>query len=186
MAETEHLQGLLERWQAGVAEGLAELLPLVYGDLRNLAASELRGHRGHDTLQPTALVNEMFVRLLGAGHVNFSDRRHLFNGAARIMRQILVDDARRSQAGKRGGGWIREDFHASLELPIPEHYGLEEVDEALQALEVLDAELAAVVELRFFGGLEMAEIGQVIGRDERTVHRRWTVARAWLRDRLGA
>lgn len=183
--ETESVSLLLEHWQAGDPRALEQLLPMVYSDLRAMAASELRQHRGHDTLQPTALVHEMILRLLGADSVNLLDRSHLFNSAARIMRQILVDHARRTQADKRGGGWIREDFHASLDLPIPEHYRLDEVDEALIALERLDAELARIVELRFFAGLSVAEVGVLMDKDERTVYRRWATAKAWLKDRLG-
>ncbi len=184
ISETDSVSVLLEHWQAGDNRALEQLLPMVYSDLRSMAASELRSHRGHDTFQPTALVNELFVRLLGASSLNLQDRSHFFNSAARIMRQILVDHARRTQADKRGGGWIREDFHATLELPIPEHYQLDEVDEALVALERLDAELAGIVELRFFAGLSVAEVAAVLDKDERTVYRRWATAKAWLKDRL--
>lgn len=178
------IANLLADWQAGDTAALEQLAPMVYADLRMMAASELRQHRGHGTLQPTALVNELFVRLLGASSLHLVDRTHFFNNAARIMRQILVDHARRTQADKRGGGWIREDFHTSLELPIPEHYRLDEVDDALVALEHLDNHLSNIVELRFFGGLSVAEIAIMLDKDERTVYRHWATAKAWLKDRL--
>ena len=161
------------------------MLPRVYADLRAIAARELYGHRGHDTLQPTALVNDVFVRLLSGNERRVESGAHLFNTAARIMRQILVDRARKAASEKHGGEWKRDDFTAALDLPIPESTRLPELDEALVALEALDPRMAKVVELRYFVGLSVPEVARVLDVDERTVFRDWAAARAWLRDRLG-
>lgn len=176
-------EALLSRWQAGEARALDELLPLVYADLRAMARRELRDHRGHDTLQATALVNDVFLRLLGSAPPLHS-RAHLFNTAARVMRQLLVDRARRAASDKHGGGWRRDEFDRALDLPIPEHTRLPDLDDALRGLAQLDERMAQVVELRYFTGLSAAETARVLGVDERTVYRDWAAARAWLRDRL--
>ena len=176
---------LLRRWHAGEAESLDALLPKVYAELRQLAAHELRGHRNHDTLQPTALVNEVFARLLGAEKVDISNRKHLFTTAAKLMRQTLVDRARAQQREKRGGGhWQRVDFIEALALPIEQDTQLPALDEALQALAALDPRMAQIVELRYFVGLEVAEVAHLLEVDERTVYRDWAMARAWLRQRM--
>jgi RNA polymerase sigma factor (TIGR02999 family) len=176
---------LLRRWHAGEAESLDALLPKVYAELRQLAAHELRGHRNHDTLQPTALVNEVFARLLGAAKVDISNRKHLFTTAAKLMRQTLVDRARAQQREKRGGGhWQRVDFIEALALPIEQDTQLPALDEALQALAALDPRMAQIVELRYFVGLEVAEVAHLLEVDERTVYRDWAMARAWLRQRM--
>lgn len=176
---------LLRRWHAGETESLDALLPKVYAELRQLAAHELRGHRNHDTLQPTALVNEVFARLLGAEKVDISNRKHLFTTAAKLMRQTLVDRARAQQREKRGGGhWQRVDFIEALALPIEQDTQLPALDEALQALAELDPRMAQIVELRYFVGLEVAEVAHLLEVDERTVYRDWAMARAWLRQRM--
>lgn len=175
---------LIQRWRHGDPGALESLLPLIYADLRAIAARELREHRGHDTLQPTALVNDVFVRLLGQESVAFDNPAHLFNTAARIMRQILVDRARKAASEKHGGAWRRDDFTEALQLPIPQETYLPDLDAALSALERLDARMSKVVELRYFAGLSVPEVARVLELDERTVYRDWAAARAWLRDRL--
>jgi len=175
----------LLRWSAGDSRALDALLPQVYAELRAMARRELSGHRGHDTLQPTALVHDVLLRLLDAGQApRFEDRRHLFNAAARIMRQLLVDRARRAACDKHGGAWKRDEFVCALDLPMPEDTALPALDEALQALERLQPRLAQVVELRCFAGLTVAEVARLLELEERTVYRDWAAARAWLRDRL--
>ncbi|MBX9401273.1 sigma-70 family RNA polymerase sigma factor [Lysobacter sp. BMK333-48F3] len=175
----------LQRWNAGDRDALEALLPHIYADLRAMARRELSGHRGHDTLQATALVHDLLLRLLDAEQTpQFSDRRHLFNAAARIMRQLLVDRARRAACDKHGGGWRRDEFVCALDLPMPQDTGLPDLDEALQALERLEPRLAQVVELRCFAGLTVAEVARLLELEERTVYRDWAAARAWLRDRL--
>lgn len=176
---------LLRRWHAGDAGSLEVLLPLVYAELRQLAAHELRGHRHHDTLQPTALVNEVFARLLAAQQVDIGSRKHLFTTAAKLMRQTLIDRARAQQREKRGGGhWQRVDFIEALALPIEHDTEILALDEALKALTVLDARMAQIVELRYFVGLEVVEVAALLEIDERTVYRDWAMARAWLRQRM--
>jgi RNA polymerase sigma factor (TIGR02999 family) len=175
---------LVQRWGAGDGDALAALLPLVYADLRRLAAQQLRANVGHDTLQPTALVNDVFVRLLGASRIDIGDRKHFFTTAAKLMRQVLVDRARAKARDKRGGDWQRVELVEAAALPIEADTDLPALDEALRRLAVLDPRVAEVVELRCFGGLEASEVAILLGLDERTVYRDWAMARAWLRQQL--
>ncbi len=176
---------LLRRWHAGDSDALDDLLPRVYAELRKLAAHELRGHQNHETLQPTALINEVFARLLGAGKVDISNRKHLFTTAAKLMRQTLIDRARAQLREKRGGGhWQKVDFIEALALPIEANTQLPALDEALTTLASLDPRMAQIVELRYFVGLEVSEVAQLLEVDERTVYRDWAMARAWLRQRM--
>ncbi|MFZ2235889.1 MAG: ECF-type sigma factor [Dokdonella sp.] len=178
---------LLHNWQGGDAAALDRLLPLVYDELRRIAAHELRANRGHDTLQPTALLNDVFVRLLGSASLDISNRKHLFTTAARVMRQLLIDRARAQQRDKRGGGqWQRVDFIEAMALPLEANTQLPELDEALTALAALDPRMAQIVEMRYFVGLEVTEVAQLLDLDERTVYRDWAMARAWLRERMDA
>lgn len=176
---------LLRRWHDGDVASLDALLPQVYDELRQLAAFTLRGHQHHDTLQPTALVNEVFARLLGAQRVDIANRKHLFTTAAKLMRQTLIDRARAQLRDKRGGGqWQQVDWLEALALPIEADTNLPALDEALRALEALDPRMAQVVELRYFVGLEVSEVAALLEVDERTIYREWAMARAWLRQRL--
>lgn len=176
---------LLRRWHGGDTASLDALLPRVYDDLRRLAAHELRGHKHHDTLQPTALVNEVFARLLGAAKVDLVSRKHLFTTAAKLMRQTLIDRARAQLREKRGAGqWQQVDWLEALALPIEADTNLPALDDALRALETLDPRMAQIVELRYFVGLEVTEVAALLDVDERTVYREWAMARAWLRQRL--
>lgn len=177
---------LLRQWQGGDAAALESLLPLVYDELRRIAAHELRVNRGHETLQPTALINDVFVRLLGAGSLDIANRKHLFTTAAKLMRQVLIDRARAQLRDKRGGGqWLRAEFTEALALPLEQGTDLPALDQALTALAGLDARMAEIVELRYFVGLEVSEVAVLLGVDERTVYRDWAMARAWLRQYLG-
>ncbi|MFO0042912.1 MAG: ECF-type sigma factor [Pseudomonadota bacterium] len=179
------ITGWLARWGEGDVAALDRVLPQVYDDLRRLAAHALRGPRDHDTLQPTALVHDVFVRLLGADAVDLRSRRHLVPTAAKLMRQVLIDRARAARRDKRGGGeWQRVDFIEAMALPIEADTHLPSLDAALTALAALDLRMAQVVELRVFAGLEVAEVARLLEIDERTVYRDWAMARAWLRDRL--
>lgn len=177
---------LLQRWQGGDRAALDRLLPLVYADLRRIAARQLRAHDGHATLQTTALVNDVLLRLLDRPPSAFESTAHLLNASARMMRQHLVNRARDAAAAKRGGGWLRDDFTAAMDLPIPDGTDLDELDQALHELEAFDARMARVVELRYFVGLGMAELAAQLGIAERTAHRDWVSAQAWLRERLTA
>ncbi|MEO8010305.1 MAG: ECF-type sigma factor [Dokdonella sp.] len=185
MAETDNsVAALLDRWRRGDKNALERLLPLVYADLRRMAARLLSTNEGHATLQTTALVHDVLLRLLDRPAADFESTVHLLNAAARMMRNTLVDRARANMAAKRGGGWIRDDLSVALELPIPDGTDLDELDRALDELESFDERMARVVELRFFVGLGMHELAAMLGVTERTAHRDWAGARAWLKDRL--
>jgi RNA polymerase sigma factor (TIGR02999 family) len=169
----------------GSAEGArpqsaSDLLPLVYGELRRLAAHKLSHEAPGQTLQPTALVHEAWLRLSRSADQNWQNRTHFFRTAAECMRRILIDNARRKRQICHGGGQQRVPFE-SLELPDSFDYTrLLEINEALDKLAALDSTKAEVVNLRFFGGLENREIGEVLGISERTVERAWRFAKAWL------
>ena len=185
MQDDPDVTRLVQRWSAGDATALDALLPRVYADLRMLARRELRGHRGHDTLQPTALVNDVLLKLIDRDAPQpLQGRAHLLHTAARMMRQLLVDRARSAASDKHGGGWLRDDFTRALDLPIPESTRLPELDAALTELSRIDARMAQVVELRYFAGLSVAEVAAMLELEERTVYRDWAAARAWLRERL--
>lgn len=175
---------LLQRWNDGDPAALDRLLPLVYADLRRIAASLLRATPGHATLQTTALVHEMLLRLIGRAPAAFESGAHLLNCSARMMRQVLVDRSRMAATEKRGGRWLRDDFTEALELPIPDGTDLAALDEALNELETAHERMARVVELRYFVGLEVAEVAAALGVTERTARRDWVAAREWLRERL--
>jgi RNA polymerase sigma factor (TIGR02999 family) len=179
---------LIELAQGGDAAACADLIDAVYGELRQMAqtqmAAERQGGRGH-TLQPTALVHEVFVRLLGSGPRQFDSRRHFFGAAAQAMRRILIDYARARSAIKRGGG--RGALTLTSAIEAVQQGASEEMlslDEAIQRLEEVDGSAALVVRLRFFGGLSEEAAAEVMEVSARTVRRQWAFARAWLRDWL--
>ncbi|MEO7916927.1 MAG: ECF-type sigma factor [Dokdonella sp.] len=184
--DNDSISRWLERWRDGDSVALDRVLPLVYADLRRIASRELRVTPGHATLQTTALVHDVVLKLLGRPPSSFENAAHLLNASARMMRQVLVDRARRAHAEKRGGHWLRDDFTEALELPIPDGTDMAELDRALEELEGAHERMAKVVELRYFMGLESAEIAATLGVDERTVRRDWAAAREWLRERLDA
>lgn len=177
----------LVRWRGGDEEALDRLTRLVYAELRHLAAALLRNEAAGHTLQATALVHELYLRLNGAQAVDWQCRGQFFAISAKLMRQILVDHARKRTAAKRGGLWLHLG-HEALEIPGP---NVIQVDVSLSRLAKEHPRQAAVVELRFFGGLtieETAEALHVQGEDVslRTVERDWRFARAWLQDDLAA
>lgn len=174
---------LIHRWQSGDTTALDQLLPQVYAELRAMAASSL-ARQGPSTLQPTALVHDVLLRLLGTHTLHFDDRRDLFKVSARVMRNLLIDRARQNKSEKYGGQLERVDLLDAMQLPIPRDTDLEKLDVALDDLEVVDPKLARIVELRYFVGLKTHEVAQVLGVDERTVYRDWALARLWLREQL--
>jgi len=182
----EEVTALLKEWSAGDRGALERLMPLVYGELRQLAASHLRAERGDHTLQPTALVHEAYIRLVGQRSVSWANRAHFFGIAARMMRRVLVDHARRRLAAKRSPGTLYvdlgEEVSASAEDRVPELLAL---DRALNELERLDPRQARVVELRFFAGLSVDETAEVAGVSSATAKREWRTARAFLRHEIG-
>lgn len=155
-------------------------MPLVYNELRRVAGRYMRGERPDHTLQPTALVHEAYLRLVGQREVAWQNRSHFFAVASRLMRNILVDHARARQAHKRGGQDQKVTFDEALERAGGESTDLLALDEALTHLAERDPRQARMVELRFFGGLSEKEAAEVLGISVRTVKRDWAVARAWL------
>jgi RNA polymerase sigma factor (TIGR02999 family) len=171
---------LVESARRGDEQALSALMPLVYDELRRLAASYMRRERPGQTLQATALVHDAYIRLMQDSKLSWQNRSHFFGIAARSMRQILVERARARRAAKRGGSRIRVTLDAGLLASAAPAIDLEALDEALTRLEALDAELAQVVEVRFFGGLSIEEAAETLDVSPATVKRRWTVAKAWL------
>lgn len=160
-------------------------MPLVYGELRQLAASHLRSERGDHTLQPTALVHEAYLRLVGQRSVSWANRAHFFGIAAQMMRRVLVDHARRRLAAKRSPGALRIDLGDEAAAAPDRAPELLALDRALTELERLDPRQARVVELRFFAGLSVEETAEVAGVSTATVKREWRTARAFLRHEIG-
>jgi RNA polymerase sigma factor (TIGR02999 family) len=176
---------LVEGARQGDEQALATLVPLVYDELRRLAASDLRRERPGQTLQATALVHDAYLRLLQDSHLSWQNRAHFFGIAARSMRQILIERARARHAAKRGGDQVRVTFDPALIVAAGEPLDFEALDDALTRLAALDPDLARIVEVRFFGGLSIEETAEALGISPATVKRRWTLAKAWLARELG-
>jgi RNA polymerase sigma-70 factor (ECF subfamily) len=174
---------LLHEWQGGDQEALDRLIPLVSRELRDLASRYLSREWSQRTFQPTALVNEAWIKLLGTHKVDWQSRAHFFGIAARIMRRILVDRARHDGRMKRGSGIARltlEDTDPAAPVTPVDPVDAVALDRALTRLEALDAQQGRIVELRFFGGLTIQETAEVMRISSGTVKRSWVVARAWL------
>jgi RNA polymerase sigma factor (TIGR02999 family) len=171
---------LLMRWKNGEQEALETLLPLVYDELRRIAHHHLQAERTGHTLQSTALVHEAYLRLVSNEPLRLDNRAHFFAAASHLMRQILVGYARKHQAAKRGANNLVLTLDETIALPKKGMLHLVALDDALKELEALDARQCHIVELRFFGGLTIDDISQVIGISPATVKRDWTAARAWL------
>jgi RNA polymerase sigma-70 factor (ECF subfamily) len=171
---------LLVAWSDGDQSALDQLVPLVHGELRRLARSYMRGERRGHTLQTTALVNEAYLKLVDQKHVRWQNRAHFLAIAAQLMRRILVDYARRRQYRKRGGDALQVSL-ADAELLSDERTpDLMALDEALVSLAEIDPRRSQVVELRFFGGLNIEETAEILKVSPTTVERDWTTAKAWL------
>lgn len=186
-SSTSDVTRLLLRWSEGDASALDRLLPVIYGELRRIASSQLRRERPDHTLAPTALVHELYVRLVDQRRATWQHRAQFFGVAAQLMRRILVDHARERHADKRGGSATRVSLEAALEkseLPA----GIQDraiidvlaIDGALERLTAIDSEQARIVELRFFAGLSVEETAHVLNRSPRTIKREWRLAKAWL------
>jgi RNA polymerase sigma factor (TIGR02999 family) len=183
---SEEVTAILRAAQAGDKEAADRLLPLVYDELRQLAQSRMARLPPGQTMQPTALVHEAYLRLLGKADLHLEDQRHFFFAAARAMRDILVEQARSKAGPKRGGDRQRvelQDTEAPAGLAADEVLA---VHEALAHLEKEDPLKAQIVNLRYFTGMTMEETAKVLGLSERTLHRHWRFLKAWLRRRLGA
>lgn len=171
---------LLAAWQRGDAGALERLIPLVLSELRRVAERYLDREGAGHTLQPTALVNELYLRLTGRRRVSWRNRAHFFGFAAQTMRRILVDHARARQASKRGGRPVKVSLEEIGSLAQPRDVDLVRLDDALRSLAAIDPRQASVVELHFFAGLSFGEIAGVVGVGRATVVRDWAIARAWL------
>jgi len=184
MRESGVLTSLLNAAQSGDAAAAQSAYDLVYAELKRRARNSLRGAAPDQTLTPTALVHEVYVRFSEREAPPLRDRTHFYALAARAMRQILVDHARRRSAGKRGGGAQITDFDQALSIHSGDVERTLELDRALQLLEARDPDLARLVEWHFFAGLNFHEIAHETGRHERTVRRDWELARAFLHREL--
>jgi RNA polymerase sigma factor (TIGR02999 family) len=171
---------LLLQWSSGQEQALERLVPQIHGELRKLAASYLRKERPDHTLQPTALVNEAFLKLIDQRSVKWQNRAHFFGIAAQAMRRILVDHARARLAGKRGGDMHKVPLDAGNLVGPAVDIDLLALDEALTRLAALDPQQSRIVELRFFGGLTMEETAEVMRISPATIGREWRIAKAWL------
>ena len=177
---------ILSRIEAGDAGATEELLPLVYEELRKLAAHRLAAEKPGQTLQATALVHEAYVRLVGGqNNQHWNSRGHFFAAAAEAIRRILVEQARRKNRVRHGGELRRIDFDSELQISDEADENLLALDEALQRLAVEDSEAAEVVKLRYFAGLTIEETASALGISVRTTNRHWAYARAWLFRQLG-
>src|SRR5438876_5522927 len=176
---------ILHAAQSGDKEAAARLLPLVYDELRKLAQSRLAQLPPGQTLQPTALVHEAYLRLLGKEDLHLESQRHFFFAAARAMRDILVEQARRKAGPARGGGRRRQELDEACTVIEPPADNVLAVHEALHELEKQDPVKAQIVLLRYFSGLTTHETAEVLGLAERTLDRQWRYIRAWLLKRLG-
>lgn len=176
---------LLERWGNGEAEVLDDLMPLVYHELRRQAAGYLRRERRNHTLQPTALINEAYLKLINVRDVNWQNRSHFFAIAAQVMRRILVDYARERKREKRGGAAENVPLDEAFTIVSQEKsVDLVVLDEALTKLATFDERQAKVVELRYFSGLSIDETAEVLKVSNVTVRRDWNMAKAWLHQEI--
>jgi RNA polymerase sigma-70 factor, ECF subfamily len=175
---------LLLQWRNGDDAAFEQLFPLVYEDLRRQARQALRGEQAGQTLETRALVNEAYLRLIGAGQVNWHDRAHFLAIAAEVMRRVLVERARRRQRLKRGGDWTRVTLDEALLIERESTLDLLALNEALEWLKQFKPRKAQVVVLRFFGGLTIEETAAALGIAPDTVKTDWQTARLWLTERL--
>jgi RNA polymerase sigma factor (TIGR02999 family) len=171
---------LLRAWSQGDESARERLIPLLYGELHRLARRYMRQERPDHTLQPTALVNEAYLRLIDVNRVEWQNRTHFLALAAQMMRRILIESARSRHRQKRGGDAVRVTIDDLGELPEPHERNLVALGDALSALAMVDARMSQVVELRFFGGLSVDETAAVLNVSPETVNRDWKTAKAWL------
>ncbi len=184
MTSKDNVTQLLHQWRSGDNEALERLMEVVYDDLHARAAAYIARERPGHILQPTSLVNEAFLRLVGQRDLPWPNRAFFFGVAARIMRSVLIDHARKQKAAKRGGSLQRVTLDENMGWTGPRELELTELDEALRRLEGMDRRQAKIVELRFFGGLSIEETAEVMNLSAATVKRQFRMARAWLHSEL--
>jgi RNA polymerase sigma factor (TIGR02999 family) len=175
---------LLNRWSAGDPAAFAEMVPLVYSDLKRVAQHSLQSEKRVFTLDCTALVHEAYLRLVNQDRMQWNGRAHFFGAAAKVMRRILVEHARHRLAQKRGSGAHHEPLDSAIAVALEPDLNVIELDDALSALAVADPETAQVIELRCFGGLSIEETAKVMSASPSSVTRLWSFGRAWLYRRL--
>jgi RNA polymerase sigma factor (TIGR02999 family) len=180
MSRDPHITQLLAAWREGDQAALERLTSAVYQELHRLAARYMAGERPGHVLQPTALVNETYLRLVDWKQVEWQNRAHFFGIAAQLMRRVLVDVARTRNRAKRGGGEVQVSLSDTPDLPVVRSADLIALDDALKTLEGLNSRHSKVVELRFFGGLSLEEVAHVLDVSVGTVRRDWSLAQAWL------
>jgi len=176
----EPVTALLKRWRQGDSAALEKLVPLVYSELRRIAARQLRRERPNHTLQPTALVHEVYLKLVDQHRIEWQNRAQFFGIAAQLIRRILVDHVRNRRTAKRGGGTLTVALDDAVSEPARENIDLVKLDDALLSLAAKDEQQSRVVELRFFGGLSIEETAEVLRISPSTVKRDWAAAKAWL------
>jgi RNA polymerase sigma-70 factor (ECF subfamily) len=173
--------GLLIRWSSGDPEALQQLVPMVYAECHRIATRQLRREHREHTLEPTALVHELYLRLVDQQRATWENRVQFFGVAAQLMRRILVDRARARQAQKGGGSAILVSLNAAADTVDDSRIAdVLAIDDALERLAAVDAEQVRIIELRFFAGLTVEETAHVLGRSARTIKREWRLAKAWL------
>jgi RNA polymerase sigma-70 factor, ECF subfamily len=179
-SESGDVTGLLKAWGLGDRAALDRLTPRVYDELRRMSRKHMRNERAGHTLQATALVNDVYLRLVDAGSVDWKDRAHFFAVCSQMMRRILVDSARARGSRKRGGGMVKVDVEAACIGAPDRDASTVALDDALNALADFDARKAQVIELRYFGGLSVEETAEVLKISPQSVMRDWKLAKAWL------
>jgi RNA polymerase sigma factor (TIGR02999 family) len=177
---------LLRQWSDGDPDAFSRLVPLVYAELRRLAHHRLRREPADRSLNTTGLVHDAYLKLLDVRHASFRDRTHFLAMASRVMRRVLVDQARARRAAKRGGGGAEIEWSEDLWVSEPQAAALEELDDALRRLEAIDPRQGQIVEQRYFGGLSLEETADAVGVSLATVKRELRFAHAWLAAQLGA
>ena len=185
MTSAQNVTEMLNDWRNGDQEALDRLIPLVYDELRRQAAGYLRRERPGHTLPSAALIHEAYLRLINQQNIEWNSRAHFFAMAARLMRQILVDHARKRLAAKRGGSDIRVSLEEGMAVSQGRTVDLVALDEALTRLAAIDPQQSRIVELRYFSQLSVEETAEALGISPRTVKRDWNVAKAWLRQQIG-
>jgi len=181
----EDVTALLARWSRGDSDALDALMPIIYAECRRIAARQLALERRDHSLDPTALVHELYLRLVDQRRASWENRAQFFGVAARLMRRVLVDHARARHAEKRGGDAVFVSLDAAADTPDDSHVAdVLAIDEALERLAAHDPEQVQIVELRYFAGLTVEETARVVGRSPRTVKREWRLAKAWLYQEL--
>ena len=187
MASSSEISRLLDLWNQGDEQALRDLMPLIVDDLRRMAGKQMAIEREGHTLQPTALVNEVYLKLIGKRSVSWKNRAQFFAFVARMMRRLLVDHARGRHTSKRGGGVPRLQLDDGLRIPeVGKDPNLLALDDALRSLEEVDARQGRIVEMRYFTGLTVEEIAEVEGISKTTVKREWRTAKLWLLEQLEA